>query len=180
MRKLVSALALCASVAALAACGDSAGVSAASYVKSVCNTAVTWRNAIVHAGQRLQSALTSTSLPQTKSDYVDFVGTVKAATGHAADQLAAAGTPSVSNGKSIASTLVRTFNQARDSLSRAESEARAIPTDNKSTFNAAAGKVQTDVRNALAQMSSVTPANNAQLRKAAANDPTCKRLASAG
>ena len=180
MRKIASALALCASVAVLAACGGSSGVSAASYVKSVCNAAVTWRNAIVHAGQKLQSALTSTSLPQTKSDYVDFVGVVKTATGRAADQLSSAGTPSVSNGKSIASTLVRTFTQAKDSLSRAESEARAIPTTNKSAFNAGAGKVQTDVRNALAQMSSVTPANNAQLRSAAAKDPTCKRLASGG
>ena len=180
MRSVVRALALCASVAALAACGGSSGVSAASYVKSVCNTAVTWRNSSVHAGQKLQSALTSTSLTQTKSDYVEFVGAVRTATGRAAAQLSAAGTPSVSNGKSIASTLVRTFNQATDSLSQAESEARAIPTNNKSAFNAAASKVQTDVRNALAQMSSVTPANNAQLRSAAANDPTCKRLASAG
>jgi hypothetical protein len=176
----VRLLALGVSVAMLAACGGSSGVSAASYVKSVCGVAATWRSAIVHAGQRLQSAATSTSLPETKSDYVQFVAAVQTATAHAADRLSSAGAPSVRGGKSVASRLVRSFTQASESLSRAESEARAIPTTGKSVFNAAAGKVQTDVRNALAQMSSITPANNAQLRSAAANDPTCKSLASGG
>jgi hypothetical protein len=155
-------------------------VTPASYVKSVCTAAATWKSAIVSAGAKLQSASSSTSLPQTKSDYVQFVGALVTATGRAADQLSSAGTPSVSGGKSIASTLVATFTRAKDSLVQAESEARAIPTTSKSAFNASGGKVQTDVRNSLAQMSSVTPANNPQLRSAAANDPTCKSLASGG
>ncbi len=180
MRGTVRALAICVSVAALAACGGSSEVSAASYVKSVCTTAATWRSSIVSAGAKLQSASTSTSLPETKSDLVAFVGTIETATGHAADRLASAGTPSVSGGKSVASTLVSTFTRAKSNLSRAESEARAIPTTDKTAFDAAANKVQTDVRNALAQMSSITPANNPQLRSAAANDSTCKSLASGG
>ena len=173
-------VALCTSVAALAACGGSSGVTAASYVRSVCTAAATWKNAIVGAGARLQSLSATTSLPQTKSDYVAFVGTVAIATGHAAHQLSSAGTPSVSGGKSVASTLVGTFTGAENSLSRAQSDARAIPTTSKSAFNAAANKVQTDVRNSLTHMSSVTPANNSQLRSAAANDSTCKSLASGG
>lgn len=175
---MVNALVLCASLTALAACGSSSGVSAASYVKSVCTAAASWKNAIVSAGTKLESASTSTSLPQTKSDYVAFMGELVTATGHAADQLSSAGTPNVSGGKSIAATLVGTFTRAKASLAQAESEARAMPTTSKSAFDASASKVQTDVRNTLAQMSSVTPANNPQLRSAAANDSTCKSLAS--
>ena len=180
MKKILQVAALCASVAAIAACGSSSGVTASSYVRSVCTAAATWKNAIVGAGAKLRSLSASTPLPQTKSDYVAFVAAVANATGHAADQLSAAGTPSVSGGKSVASMLVGTFTRAKNSLSRAESEASAIPTTSKSAFNAAASKVQTDVRNSLSQMSSVTPANNPQLRSAAANDSTCKSLASGG
>lgn len=152
----------------------------ASYVQSVCATFAGWKNAIVAAGGKLQSSSTSTSLPQTKSDYVAFVGALVTATGHAADQLSSAGTPTVSGGKSIASTLVSTFTRAKRSLARAESEAAAIPTTSKSAFDASANKVQTDIRNALTQMSSVTPANNPRLRSAAADDSSCKSLASGG
>ncbi len=180
MKKILQVAALCASVAALSACGGSSGVTAASYVRSVCTAAATWKNAIVGAGGKLQSLSASTPLPQTKSDYVAFVGTVENATSHAADQLSSAGTPSVSGGKAVASKLVGTFARAKNSLSRAQSEARAIPTTSNSAFNAAASKVQTDVRNSLSQMSSVTPANSPQLRSAATNDSTCKSLASGG
>jgi hypothetical protein len=176
---MLQSVALCASVVALAACGaSSSGVPAAAYVKSVCTAAATWKTSVVNAGVKLQSAATLTSLTQTKSGYVAFIGTLETATGNAADQLVSAGTPSVSGGKSIATTLVGIFSKAKTSLAQAASEANGIPTTSKSAFNAAASKVQTHVRNSLVQMSSVTPTKNPQLRSAAANDPTCKRLAS--
>jgi hypothetical protein len=173
-----AALAQGASVVLLAACGGSTGVSAASYVKSVCTAAATWKNSIVSAGTKLQAALTSASLPKTKSEYVQFVQALVTATGHAADQLSSAGIPSVSGGKSIATTIEGIFSNAKTRLSQAASEANSIPTTSKNAFNAGANKVQTEIRTALAQMSSATPANNPQLRSAAAKDPTCKSLAS--
>jgi hypothetical protein len=167
-------------VAALSACGGSSGVSAPSYVKSVCTAAATWKNAIITAGQKLEFGLSSASksLPQTKANYVQFVQALESATAHAATQLAAAGTPTVSGGKSISSKIVRVFNNAKTELGHAASEAASIPTTSKSAFTAAATKAQNDVRNSLAKMSAVTPANNPPLRSAAANDPTCRNLAS--
>ena len=153
-------------------------MSAASYVKSVCTSAATWKNAIITAGQKLEFGLSSKSLPQTKANYVQFVQALESATAHAATQLAAAGTPTVSGGKSISSTIVRVFNNAKTQLGHAASEAASIPTTSKSAFTAAATKVQNDVRNSLAQMSAVSPANNPPLRSAAANDSTCRNLAS--
>lgn len=179
MKRVVAVLALCAAVAVLAGCGGSSSdVSAASYVKSVCTTATTWKNAIITAGQKLEFGLRGTSLPQTKANYVQFVQALESATGNAANQLGAAGTPSVSGGKSIASTIVRIFGKAKTDLGHDASEAASIPTTSKSAFNAAATKVQNDVRNSLARMSAITPANNPPLRSAAAKDTACKNLAS--
>jgi hypothetical protein len=178
MKRLVHTLALCGVVVALSACGGSSEVSPASYVKAVCTAAATWKSAIITAGQKLEFGLNGKSLPQTKANYVQFVQALESATSHAASQLAAAGTPSVSGGKSIASTIVRIFNKAKTDLGHAASEAASIPTTSKSAFNAAANKVQNDVRNSLAQMSAVSPANNPSLRTAATNDPTCRNLAS--
>jgi hypothetical protein len=178
VKRPIHTLALCGVVVALCACGGSSGVPAASYVKSVCSAAATWKNAIITAGQKLEFGLNSKSLAQTKANYVQFVRALETATGQAANQLAAAGTPSVSGGESIASTIVRIFNKAKTNLGHAASEAASIPTTSKSAFNAGATKVQNDVRNSLAQMSAVTPANNPRLRAAAANESTCRNLAS--
>ena len=138
MKRLVHMLALCGVVAALSACGGSSGVSAASYVHSVCTAAATWKSAIITAGQKLEFGLSSKSLTQTKANYVQFVQALESATAHAANELAAAGTPRVSGGKSIASTIVRVFNTAKINLGHAVSEAASIPTTSKSAFNAAA------------------------------------------
>ncbi len=177
-RRLVAALA--AAALALAGCGSSkpSGVSPASYVKSVCTAASSWKNAIEGAGVKLQSVASSKSLSTTKSAYVSFVNSLASATGVAKNQLAAAGTPSVSNGKSISQTLVQVFGQAKTNLDAAAADAAKIPTTSKSAFSAAANKVQTDVRNSLAGMSRITPEKNPQLHTAAAKDPTCRSLAS--
>jgi hypothetical protein len=179
MKRVFAVLALCASVTALAACGGSSSeVSAATYVKSACTAAATWKNAIITAGQKLEFGLRGASLPQTKANYVQFVQALENATGHAANQLAGAGTPSVSGGKPIASMIVRIFSKAKTDLGHDVSEAESIPTTSKSAFNTAANRVQNDVRNSLAQMSAISPANNPPLRSAAAKDTTCRNLAS--
>ena len=165
---------------AVAGCGSSksAGVSPASYVKSVCTAASSWKNAIETAGVKLQSEASNKSLSTTKSAYVSFVDSLASATGAAKNQLAAAGAPSVSNGKSISQTLVGAFGGAKTNLDAAAGDAAKIPTTSKSAFTAAADKVQTDVRNSLAGMSRITPEKNPQLHAAAAKDPTCRSLAS--
>jgi ABC-type Fe3+-citrate transport system substrate-binding protein len=179
-RRLLAA-ALAVAVLAVAGCGSSSNpssVSAASYVKSVCTAATTWKNAIQSAGSQLQSQASSKSLPKTKSAYVSFVSSLVSATGAAQSQLSSAGAPSVSNGKRISSTLVGIFTNAKHSLTQALSDAQAIPTGNAKDFQTKAAAVQGDVRSALAAMSSVTPEKNPALHAAAANDPTCKTLAS--
>ena len=71
---------------------------------------------------------------------------------------------------------MQAFSQAKSGLETAASDAAKIPTTSKSAFNAAATKVQLDVRNALAGMSNIAPEKNAQLHAAAAKDRTCRAL----
>jgi DNA topoisomerase IB len=182
MRRLHFIAAVLAALA-LASCGSSSkssggSVSAASYVKSVCSAATTWKNAIQTAGAQLQTQASSKSLPKTKSAYVSFVSALVSATGSAQSELSSAGSPSVADGKKISSTLVGIFTTAKQSLTQALSDAQTIPTGNAKDFQTSAGKVQGDVRAALAAMSSVTPEKNPALHAAAAKDPTCKSLAS--
>jgi hypothetical protein len=179
-RRLAAAAVVIAALAA-AGCGSSSkssGVSAASYVNSVCTAATTWRNAIQTAGARLQAQASAKSLPKTKAAYVTFVSALVDATGTAQSQLTGAGSPSVANGNKISSTLVGIFSTAKGSLTHADSDAQAIPTTDAKSFQAAAAKVQSDVRSSLAAMSNVTPEKNPALHAAAAKDPACKSLAS--
>lgn len=176
-RRLAAALAAVALV--LASCGSSkpSGVSAAAYVKSVCAAATNWRSAIENAGTKLQSVAGSKSLSATKSGYVSFIDALASATGSTSNQLATAGTPSVPNGKAIAQTLVQVFSQAKTRLDTAAADAAQIPTSSQGAFNAAATKVQADVRNALAGLSKIAPERNPQLHAAANKNPTCRSLA---
>jgi PBP1b-binding outer membrane lipoprotein LpoB len=173
--KIVAAVV--AATVALAGCGGSGSVSPAAYVKSVCTAARDWKDAIQVAGARLQSGVSTKSLSQAKAEYVAFVGALVNATGQAASQLKAAGTPSVSNGSRISGTLVRIFSDAKGSLSHAASEASALPTSSVSAFAGAAQGVRTTIANSLAAMGNITPERNAQLHSAAARDSTCRALA---
>ncbi len=164
---------------AIGGCGSSgsSGVSPAAYVKSVCAAATTWKNAIQTAGAQLETNATTKSLAKTKASYVTFVGALENATGNAESQLAAAGSPSVSNGKKISGNLVQIFTAAKASLSRAQAAAGAIPTSSPQSFQSAAGTVEGEVRSSLAGMSNATPEKNPELHTAAAKDPTCQSLA---
>ena len=167
-------------VVAIAGCGGSSGVSATSYVSSVCTAATTWRNSIQAAGTKLSAGVNTKSLTKAKAEYVDFVNSLVAATGQAESQLKSAGTPSVSNGTQIANSLVGIFANAKGTLQQAASSAAALPTSSTSAFESSASQVVTRIRSSLAGMSSVTPERNAELRAAASKDKTCQSLAASG
>jgi hypothetical protein len=173
------AAALAAVTIALAGCGGSgsSSVSPAAYVSSVCKAATNWKNSIQMAGTKLSSGINTKSLALAKAEYVAFVGALVSATTNAESQLKAAGSPSVSNGKQIAGTLVRIFTGAKGSLANAEAQAAALPISSPRAFETAATQVVSGIRGSLAAMSSVSPEHNAQLRDAATKDPTCRTLA---
>lgn len=177
-----SALRGCAVVAAfasllLAGCGSSSQVKPAAYVKSMCTALGNWKNTIQSAGVALQSSgAANASRPVAKADYQRFVGSLVTATRRAASALHSAGVPAVSGGQQLSTHLTQAFDTATQRLSEAETRAKAISTSTATTFQLGASSVTTEIRSALQTIAAVAPGRSAQLRQAAAKDPTCRAL----
>jgi hypothetical protein len=163
---------------AIAGCGgSSSGVSPASYVKSLCIALGAWKNEIQSAGLALQSSGAATASPAVaKQDYQRFVSALLSATQHATSTLRSAGTPAVTRGTQIAVGLTSAFDRAGTELSRANTQAGAIPTRNASVFQIGAAAVTTQIKAALQGIATVTPGQSAQLRTAAGKSPACQAL----
>lgn len=172
-------LAVALAAVAIAGCGGSSSVRPTAYVKSVCVALGNWRNTIQSAGVALQSSgATTASRPVAKEDYQRFVASLVTATRHAASALDGAGSPSVAGGQQIAARLTQAFDRATSGLERANNQVGRIPTDSTTDFQRGASAVSSEIKAALEQIAGVTPGENAQLRVAAAKEPSCQLLAS--
>jgi hypothetical protein len=179
MRRRYYAL-LCAVVGlALGACGgsgDSSGVTAQAYVKSVCSAIVPFEKDV----QSKASALDLTSITnatQGKTALHDFLASVSDSTGHVVAQLKSAGTPKVGNGKAIAGAIVNAFSRLKDTLAQATQKASALPTNSAQAFRTAAQALGTSVRSTMTSIgSSLSSLQSSDLEKAATSEPSCKGL----
>jgi hypothetical protein len=168
---------LAAVAVAVAGCGGSSGVTPTVYVKSMCKALGTWKSEIQSAGLKLQSSGAGTAQPAVaKQDYQRFVSALLAATQHATDALRSAGTPAVTRGKEIAGGLASAFDHAGRQLSKANSQAVAIPTRNASVFQLGAASVTAQIKTALQGIANVTPRQSPALRTAAGKEPACQVL----
>ncbi len=164
----------------MAGCGSSgsasSGVSAATYVKSICGAVGPFEKDV----QTRSSALALTRLngaSQGKRALHGFLSAVASHTDRTLSQIKAAGTPSVSNGKAIAAALVSAFTQLRTTMHQAVSQAGSLPTGSPSAFKAAAQSLGSSVRSSMTDIGSgLRGLRNAQLEKAAASEPACKQL----
>ncbi len=178
-RKVPAVLAMLATVAALAGCGgsSSSGVSAAAYVKAICSSVGPFEKDVQTRSKSLN--LASANAAQGKKALQGFLAGIAADTDKTVTQLKAAGTPSVTNGKQIATTLVGAFSALKGTLVRAEGKAGSLPTGSPQAFQAAAQSLGTSVESSMSSIgSSLNGLKSSDLEKAAANDPTCKSLAS--
>jgi len=170
-------VAVALTVVAVTGCGGSSGVKPAAYVRSMCSALGNWKSDVQRAGLQLQtSGARSASRAVAKQDYQRFVAALLAATQRAASALQSAGTPSVTNGKQIASSLAGAFSTASRKLTQADAEAGSISTATASTFQLGASSVTTQIKAALVGIAAVTPSQSAQLRAAAAKEPACQVL----
>ena len=164
----------------LAGCGGSSSqVKPAAYVKSMCTALGNWKNTIQSAGVALQSSgAANASRPVAKADYQRFVSALVTATRRAASSLHSAGVPGVSGGQQLANHLTRAFDSATKRLTEAETRAKAIRTNTATTFQLGASSVTSEIKSALQTIAAVAPGRSAQLRQAAAKEPTCRALQS--
>jgi outer membrane murein-binding lipoprotein Lpp len=172
-----AALAIVLAVVVCAGCGSSGSskVSAGTYVSTVCSAISPLERDVVTRS----SALNSTTAPnatQAKKALQGFLVAVEGDAARALSKVQAAGTPDISNGKTVAGTVLKTFTELRDTLRAAVTKSSSLPTDSPSSFKTAAQALGASVRNSLNGIDS-SGLTNPDLQKAAAGQPACKSLA---
>ncbi|HUA03088.1 MAG TPA: hypothetical protein VMB27_04230 [Solirubrobacteraceae bacterium] len=165
-------------VAVCAGCGSSgpSKVSAGSYVGAVCSAISPLEKDVVSRS----SALNSTTAPnatQAKKALQGFLVAVEGDAARALTKVQSAGTPDISNGKTVAGTIIKTFTELRDTLRAAVTKSKSLPTDSPSSFKTAAQALGANVKNSLNGIDS-SGLTNPDLQKAAAGQPACKTLSS--
>jgi hypothetical protein len=164
----------------LAGCGggssSSSGVSAAAYVKSVCTAVGTFRKDIQDKSSAL-SATTLTNPAQGKKALQDFLAAAATGGDDAVTKLKGAGSPNVTNGKSISASIVTAFNQLSAAFKQAESSANALNTSNAAAFKTGALSVYTSIRTSLTGLlKGLSGLNSSALQQAAKKEPACQTL----
>jgi len=165
-------------VSVCAGCGSSGSskVSAGTYVSAVCSAISPLEKDVVSRS----SALNSTTAPnatQAKKTLQGFLVAVEGDAARALSRIQSAGTPDISNGKTVAGTITKTFTELRDTLRAAVTKSKSLPTDSPSSFKTAAQALGTSVKNSLNGIDS-SGLTNPDLQKAAAGELACKSLAS--
>jgi hypothetical protein len=177
-RKIFVCLVAVSLTATLAACGgsSSSGVSAGSYVKSICQAIGPFEKD-VQARSRALDLSTLTSATQGKKALQDFLSAIVADTDKAVNKLKSAGTPSVNNGKKISGAIVSAFTEVKTALSHAQTQAGSLPTTNSGAFKTSAQTLGTGIRTSMSNIgASLTNLKSPELEAAAKKEPACSSL----
>ena len=185
-RKMCAALALLATVALVTACGSSgsggsssSGVTAAAYVKAICTAVGPFEKDVAARSNALNSAKL-TSAAQGKQAVQQFLTAVSDDTDQALTKLRAAGTPDVSNGKTISTTIVSAFQQLHTAIGTALTQAKNLSTSSPQAFQKGATALGGTVQQSLGGIStSLGKLKSPDLEKAAAKEPSCTALSGA-
>jgi hypothetical protein len=167
-----AALVLAVLVAACGSGGSSSQVSAAKYMRSVCGAVGPWVRDVTLRANSLNFSPKSTPA-QRKKETENYLDAVVADSQNAIAKLRAAGVPNIKDGKTVAGAIVGDFNQLATTMSRAAAQARSLPTNSAAAFNAAARALGTSISSSINSLNSL---RNAQLERAAANEPACKQV----
>jgi hypothetical protein len=163
---------------AITGCGSSStpGVSPASYVKSFCSALQTFQHDVRSAqGQAQASMAGSTSVAEIKQKLQPFATALVAAFDRLGASMKAAGSPAISNGKTVAARFVSAFQQFRGAFVQAQSQYRQLPTDSLASFESAARGVNAQLKQSVDQLKSdLKFQTNGQLHDAALKDATCQ------
>jgi hypothetical protein len=173
---LRAVLALLVGVAVCAGCGSSGSskVSPGTYVSMVCSAISPLERDVVSRSGALNDA-TAANATQAKKTLQGFLAAVEQDADHALSRIKSAGTPDISNGSSVAGTIVKAFTQLRDAMRGASTKATSLPTDSPSSFKTAAQALGVSVRKSLNSINA-SGLTNRDLETAAANQPACKSL----
>jgi hypothetical protein len=183
LKRKFTVLATVAATAALAGCGgssSSSGVSAASYVKSVCGAVIPFEQDVLSRSTQINPS-TIKSAPQGKKVLHDFLSAISNDTSSAVTKLQSAGTPGVSNGKQISSAILVAFQRLKTTMVQATSQSSSLPTNSLQAFETGTQSIIGSVRNSMNSIGTSLQSStlkSSDLQKAAAKEPSCKGLGS--
>jgi hypothetical protein len=131
----------------LAACSGGGGkVSANAYATSVCTNIKTWLGQIKQRATDLRTAVSPGTSPRKGKDLLgSYLDGVISDTATMINAINGAGTPDVSNGPQIASTLVSGLDQAKAAFDSARSQVDSLPTTSRAAFSRAAAQLGTSI-----------------------------------
>jgi hypothetical protein len=170
------ALALLIVTSLCAGCGSSGSskVSPSTYVATVCSAISPLERDVVTRSSALNNS-TATNAVQAKKTLQGFLTAVEQDSDHALTRIKSAGTPDISNGKPVATTIIKAFTQLRNAMKIASGKATSLPTDSAASFKTAAQALGASVRGSLNNIDS-SGLSNPELVKAAAKVSACKSL----
>ncbi len=177
--KAVAALGALAVTMALAACGgsSSSGVSAAAYVKSICQAVGPFEKDVQTRSQAISNLGSGATAAQGKKALQDFLSAVVADTDTAINKLKAAGTPNVNNGKTIGAAIVAAFTALKTALATADKTATTLPTTSPEAFKTAAQQLGSTITTSMGGIgSSLNNLKSADLEAAAKKEPACQSI----
>ncbi len=179
-RKISAVFSVLAASAAFVGCGgsSSSGKSPEAYVKAVCQAIGPFQKDVQAKSSALDvSNLTSPAAGKTALE--GFMSAVVADTEQAVNKLKAAGTPNISNGKTISTAIVSAFNQLKTALQQAQSQTSSLPTNSAAAFKAAAQTLGASIRTSVGAIgASLSGLKSPALEKAAKSVPECQSLGS--
>jgi hypothetical protein len=173
----LAVLALLVVLAVCAGCGSSgsSNVSPANYITAVCSAISPLMRDVASRSQALKSS-TSASAAQAKTTLEGFLAAIERDSDAVLAKIRAARTPDISNGKTVAATIVTAFTELRDAMHAAAAKASSLPTDSAASYNAAAQALIVSVKASLDKIGQPGGFSNPDIEKAAAKDPACKNL----
>ena len=165
----------------LASCGSSSssssGVSSATYVRSICQAIVPFKQTVQSRSSALRNLNGAKSPAQGKQLLQGFLTAVASDSDKAVTKLKAAGTPDVHNGKQVSQAIVSAFTEVNAALSKAASAAGSLPTRSPQAFRSAAVQLGSSVQSSMSGIgNSLGGLKSPDLENAANKEPACQSL----
>jgi hypothetical protein len=185
-RAFLIAPCICALALAAAGCGGSggtkySGASPDAWAATVCGALADWAQGLQADTRALNSQLrNANTIESVKATFVVFLTGARTSADTMIEKIHRVGPPAVEDGEAIQSQLEKGLNKARNSLTRAEKRAKALPTSDAQSFSSGVTALGQDVQKELTATRStfggLDKYNNEDLNRATSEEPACSRL----
>jgi hypothetical protein len=156
---------------------SSSGKSAEEYVAGACAAMTTWGQDIKSEVTDLQSKVAAApDLAARKQIFVDFTQQLSQTTDTLVTALQGLGAPAVEGGADVHQQIVGAFQSVQTTLTNAEQEAEALPTDDVAAFKTKVNAIGSEIGGIGDAFQNVSNLKNQELDDAFGKDQTCQKM----